>query len=91
MVNEMFLYIGSVLAILSLIMAFFTKKGIGLLIFLFALIGGFMFFMALTINEPKAIDVYRGKTRMKINATTEDGKVITADTVVVFNEKKNEM
>lgn len=34
--------------------------------------------------EPKAIDVYRGKTKLQVTQTIKDSKVIKSDTTVVF-------
>ena len=40
-------------------------------------------------NTPKAIDVYKEKTRMSITYTIEDGDTIQSDTTIVFNEYVN--
>lgn len=38
---------------------------------------------------PKAIDVYREKTRMSISYTIENGDTIQSDTTIIFNEYVN--
>lgn len=50
-----------------------------LLIILTFLIGVFCCYL-----EPKAIDVYRGKTKLQVTQTIKDSKVIKSDSTVVF-------
>nr|DAW84542.1 MAG TPA: hypothetical protein [Caudoviricetes sp.] len=40
--------------------------------------------LVLSISGPEAIDVYRGKTELKITQKVIDGKVIQSDSVVVY-------
>lgn len=39
------------------------------------------------IDEPKAIDVYRGNTTLEITEVVKDSVVVSRDTVVVFKTK----
>lgn len=39
------------------------------------------------INNPKAIDVYRGNTTLEITEIVKDSIVISKDTVVIFKTK----
>lgn len=39
------------------------------------------------LDEPKAIDVYRGNTELEITETVRDSVVVSRDTVVVFKTK----
>lgn len=63
------------------------------LVFGFGLVFGFLIaviiytFIGREPNTPNAIDVYRGKTELKITGTYKDSTFISEDSIVIFKDK----
>lgn len=42
--------------------------------------------LAISVHEPKAIDVYRGKTELKVKSVMENDSTLKVDSVVIFKK-----
>lgn len=50
-------------------------------------VGLFVAPIIISDDKPKAIDVYRGKTELKINGEYKDSVFIPTDSIVIFKNK----
>lgn len=62
------------------------KTNNGFTIFMITFIGSIFVGLAIWSHEPKAIDVYRGKTELKVTTTYENDSIIKRDSLVIFKK-----
>lgn len=70
----------------------FTKWFLSIFLVIFSIVLGAKIVTLFIVNEPKAIDVYRGNTTLKVIEIVEDSIVVSRDSVVKFknnNEHNN--
>ena len=84
--KEVIIIFVCILVLVTLALIFHENGGSALFLF----VGVFLVFGFARVmrydKEPKAIDVYRGKTELKINEEIIDSVVVSRDTIVVFKD-----